>query len=554
MTKTRTPAQKAARRARNKRRRLAKKNRSNPMSKAATVSGHGAYSLKDIGSRLITPFVDDTSSSGTVNKLFRAGGGIIGDALGIPGASRALGNAASWFARKVLGSGDYTLPTRYSVKVNSLLAPGTKFHTNDVPSFSGDGTVTRITHQEYIQDITSSTTFNVTNWLINPGNPALFPWLSNIAVSFEEFEFKGLIFMFKSTSATAVGSTNTGLGSLIMATEYDVVDPNYATKVEMETSDFAVSGVPCSNYLHPVECDMKQNVLGRMFVNTATTTAGYPDDPRFSALGNFQLATVGMQSASNIGELWVAYDVELRKPQIVAGASNVNATAHYAMTYNATTSSCTNTPMSILPATGIAMTVTTNVTISGPTVSVVNNGAPRRFAFLTNWVSAVNLAAGGYATIPSDSVAGGASFPTFFSDSAGAHVEPARIVTAGFGNFNSYPHTAGACSQIAIVDMPNNSTWTLIFPDGQVGGVSQSHAGDLVIIQMNSSLTKPMSEKKRSEMDIALEEIREKMARYDALFQDSTILVTQTPGSQSSSSSSSVICPPPLLTAASKRK
>jgi hypothetical protein len=39
-------------------------------------------------------------------------------------------------------------------------------------------------------------------------------------------------------------------------------------------------------------------------------------DKRFSDLGMFQFATVGMQAASVIGELWVSYHVELIRPKL----------------------------------------------------------------------------------------------------------------------------------------------------------------------------------------------------------------------------------------------
>lgn len=271
------------------------------------VKGKGKYSLADIPAMVAKPFVDQTESKGIINKGARFVGKAIGSALPIPGAGEALGNAASWLAR-IFGAG------KYKIKSNTLLS-------HNIAQFSDNGSIT-FSHREYVTDIVSSVNFNNQGYLINPGNALLFPWLSKIANNFEEFEFLGLIFEFKSMSASAVGSTNTGLGTLIMATDYDVVDANYATKQEMEIADFSTSDAPCYHQYHPVECDPRQNVMKKMFVQNATTLAGYPDDPRFSVLGNFQIATQGVQSPSTVGELWVSYHVRLSKPQLARGLAS----------------------------------------------------------------------------------------------------------------------------------------------------------------------------------------------------------------------------------------
>lgn len=248
-------------------------------------------------------------------------GKAVGSALPIPGLAEPLGNAASWLAR-AFGFG------RYSIRKNSLM-------TQNIAQFADNGSMT-FAHREFVTDVFTSVDFANTGYLINPGNPQLFPWLSRIAQNYEEFEFLGLIFEFKSMSADAVGSTNTGLGTLIMATDYDVVDANYATKQEMEIADFATSDAPCYHQIHPVECDPKQNVMKKMFVQTATTLAGYPDDPRFSVLGNFQIAAVGAQSPSRAGELWVSYHIRLSKPQLARGIAAQPATHLRAHVTNST--------------------------------------------------------------------------------------------------------------------------------------------------------------------------------------------------------------------------
>jgi hypothetical protein len=279
------------------------------------IAGRGDYSISEFGSALATPFFDDTRSQGTVNKVARFAGKSVGNMVGL---GDEVGNATSWLSR-AFGFGDYT------IKKNSFQDYG------NIAQFANHGTIT-FSHREYITDISSTTGFTNQAFPINPGNSTLFPWLSTIAKNFEQYEFLGLIFEFKSTSASAVGSVNTGLGTVIMATDYDVLDSPYADKRAMEVSEFATSAAPCSSQVHPIECDPKQNVMKQLFIQGGNSVNAYPDDPRFSALGNFQIATAGMQATSTIGELWVSYHIKLLKPQLEQSQTGSTTSLHVGVT------------------------------------------------------------------------------------------------------------------------------------------------------------------------------------------------------------------------------
>jgi len=68
--------------------------------------------------------------------------------------------------------------------------------------------------------------------------------------------------------------------------------------------------------------------MSRLFIQPGNNIAAYPDDPRFSAMGNFQVATAGMQSSSTVGELWVSYHVRLIKPQLENDATSSTTRLH----------------------------------------------------------------------------------------------------------------------------------------------------------------------------------------------------------------------------------
>lgn len=279
------------------------------------VRGRGDYSFKNMAQAITRPFTDSTASVGMVNRGARSLGNWIGNETGIPGAGTALGNASSWLSR-AFGFGDYT------VRGNTFMEEG-----NNIAQFKSHGTI-EFAHREFIMDISSTTGFANSAYPINPGNGTLFPWLSTIAKNFEQYEMLGLIFEFKSTSATAVGSVNTGLGTVIMATDYDVLDAPYLDKRAMEVSEFATSAAPFRSQIHPIECDPKQNVMKALFIQPGNNVSAYPDDPRFSAMGNFQIATSGMQAVSVIGELWVSYHVRLSKPQLEGGGVGASTSLH----------------------------------------------------------------------------------------------------------------------------------------------------------------------------------------------------------------------------------
>ncbi len=235
---------------------------------------------------------------GLLGDIGGAAGGWFGSDFG------KLGRRAGDWLGKITGMGDY------EINNNTLMT------NNGPPVFSSrpNGSI-EICKREFLMDITGSTAFqNSVQIPINPGLFSSFPFLSALAANFEQYEMLGLIFEFKSTSANALNSTNTALGTVVLATNYDSLDPIFVNKQQMESYEFANSTAPSSSIIHPIECDPRLNALARMYVRTGAVPAN--GDARFYDLGLFQLATAGMQAASTIGELWVSYHVRLHKPKL----------------------------------------------------------------------------------------------------------------------------------------------------------------------------------------------------------------------------------------------
>lgn len=246
---------------------------------------------------------------------YRAVGTDVGGIFGLPRLGRALGAGASI----VRGHGDV-----YPVKTNSLVRGGV---ATPVPKFvNGSRRGVDVIEREFLGVVYSTSTFTVNSYPINPGMSKTFPWGSGVA-QFEQYAFEGLLFEFVSTSAAWNGSTQ-ALGTVIMATDYDSLDTNYSSRVQMENADYSCSTSPMSSLVHVVECDMSERPTKVLYNRSGPVPAG--GDIRMFDLGNFQIATDGFSAAGvAIGELWVSYHVRYYKKQ-------VNVPAQFAFAYNTT--------------------------------------------------------------------------------------------------------------------------------------------------------------------------------------------------------------------------
>jgi len=185
-----------------------------------------------------------------------------------------------------------------------------------------------ITHTEYIADITPTLGgFQNQFFLaVNPGLSGTFPWLSNIAQFYEEYEFRQLAFTFK--SMVTEGNANAA-GTIVMCTQYNPTNPAFTSKQTMENYDYANSGKVTCDVHHGIECDpTKHGGSAIEYVRTGAIPTN--QDLKTYDLATFQLATNGAYttSALTLGELWVSYSVVLRKTKIPAiGQSGITTAA-----------------------------------------------------------------------------------------------------------------------------------------------------------------------------------------------------------------------------------
>lgn len=296
--------------------RRVKKKKAASRSSLPRLRGHGAYTYENPG-----PW----------GRIGSATGGMIGSALGAPyGLSRPAGMIGKklgsylHYIGKIFGSGDYVTSSA-GVRLNSLM------QSDQAPSFVQGKNDVRICHREYLGDIISSATagaFQIQSFPLNPGNETTFPWLSQVCgATFQQYRINGMVFEFRSMSADALNSTNTALGSVVMATDYDSKDAVFSNKQQMENTMFGVSCKPSNCMLHAIECERSQTSVSELYIRAYDVPSGA--DIRLYDLGRFSIATQGCQGTSvNLGELWVSYDISLFK-QIEQPAGYLVSSAHY---------------------------------------------------------------------------------------------------------------------------------------------------------------------------------------------------------------------------------
>lgn len=250
-------------------------------------------------------------------------------AYGNPQAAFAINSAmqgAKVLGGKYAGRGVYTGRGSYSNETQSnVLLSDSSSKGNGVPSFQSVGDETGalvITHSEYITDVfglPDGEEFQNTAYSINPGLNRMFPFLSQIAANFEEYELGQMVVTYKPKLNPNLQTTSGQLGSVILFTDYNPDDPKKDSKQQMIQGYGNSNGRVTDEILHFIECNpAKLKGDGHRFVRCR---------PPFNAggrlmdydHGKFQIAVSGTPTSlanQSLGELYVSYTVKIMKPRI----------------------------------------------------------------------------------------------------------------------------------------------------------------------------------------------------------------------------------------------
>lgn len=236
-------------------------------------------------------------------------------------AGGALAKGAASLFRSLTGFGDYQIQT------NSLLAEATEGRLgNQVPIIRNSPGGNIIRHREFLGNIRGSTLdFNVTTFDLNPGLDEIFPWGYVLANSYTTYRLRGMVAEFISLSSEFTGQPY--LGYVAMATQYNSLDPVYTNKKLMQNSEFACSGKPSKDLMHPIECARDQLVTDHLYVRSGDVPQNA--DIRLYDVGRLSVATGGQATNTIIGELWISYEIEYFQPKLGASEGALINAVHF---------------------------------------------------------------------------------------------------------------------------------------------------------------------------------------------------------------------------------
>ena len=231
-------------------------------------------------------------------------------------ASRGLGVASTY-----MGRGAY--------KSNGLITGGADTmprmqHINDET-----GSL-MVSHRERLMDVfaPADSGFHQDVFTVSPGIEKTFPWLSQIAANYEEYELMQCVFEYDGHSLVGINDTLEVQGSLIMATQMNVKDKPFRDRHEMERFPHASKCAQHGSMAHGVECDPRK-IQGdghryiRMGGLAKDEDARDFDHAKFT-IGQYNTPTE--LAGKEIGQLFVYYTVKLMKPKISSGRGDAIST------------------------------------------------------------------------------------------------------------------------------------------------------------------------------------------------------------------------------------
>jgi hypothetical protein len=188
-----------------------------------------------------------------------------------------------------------------------------------------DGDAFVVEHDEYVADVYSdaANVFAYEVYDLNPGSAATFPWLSNIAQRYEEFEAVELTPHYETAAPT------TASGKVILAIDFDPADPTDAgTKQELLNDDKTRSGPLWQSFSQPIN---RSKLQKRLFVNDDTVDAGTSGAlalARQQDIGHLFVATTSTSLGAScmLGELWIRSRIRFYTPVLHVPTSFTSVT------------------------------------------------------------------------------------------------------------------------------------------------------------------------------------------------------------------------------------
>ncbi len=236
------------------------------------------------------------------------GGRYLGNLVGLGDAGSGIGRTLGATVSRWLGSGDYAISQNSVMKMSP---------DGSIPLMHKSDQTVVIRHREFLGELTGSANYTVQrSFPLNPGLSTTFPWLSTIAANFSEYRIKGLVFHYVPTSGYAVSGTNPAIGTVMIQTSYRATESAPTSKVELLNEYWSSESCPADAFCHPIECNPKENPFSVQYVRIGDLPSS--ENQLMYDLGTTRIATSGMPASNVVGDIWVTYEVELKKPRVTA--------------------------------------------------------------------------------------------------------------------------------------------------------------------------------------------------------------------------------------------
>lgn len=240
----------------------------------------------------------------------KAGAGL-GGILGGPSGALAGGLAGAGIAA-ITGRGDYVISSNSIATVAGSM--------DSLPQFAKNKHTVRVRHREFFSDLVvpaGGVNYVNRSFVLNPGNPIMFPWLASIAKQYQQYKVRGMVVEYKSNTSDYAASGP--LGIVGIASNYNVNELPFSDTVTFENSEYAVVTKPSMCIMHAIECAPNTGRDEFLYVrDPLQVDLSQINDSRFYDMASVQIMTSGLPGTTGqlLGQLWVSYDIEFSKPVV----------------------------------------------------------------------------------------------------------------------------------------------------------------------------------------------------------------------------------------------
>jgi len=212
-----------------------------------------------------------------------------------------------------------------------------------------------IEEDEYIGEISSTTSFATTAFVCNPGQSGTFPWGNKIAQLYEKYDFEMLEFYYKREVSEYASAGQTG--KIILSFDYDASDAAPTTKQQVEDTVPHSDGMPCEPVIRlAIDCKAIRDGPAR-YVRPGVQPAN--TDIKTYDAGVLYVSSSGTTSGGVCGELRVRYRVRLSEPVLESAITTTGLVAGHGanQTGNATTAAPLGLTGTLVQQTGSTLPV-----------------------------------------------------------------------------------------------------------------------------------------------------------------------------------------------------